>query len=878
MSRHMARASVLEDASSSTPIDVSFEPVAKPKSPLTRIHELLRGRYPLAIILALAGLAAGGILGWHSQEPLYKGVRTIRVVPSIRTAEDPTGRNLFPMLPSYVQSQVSLIMAEQTALEAMETDDWAPHADDADDPLNPEAVERFLERRSAKAKARTYDILVEFVDPSPKVAQAGADVLVDAYDVLRDRGNEEGQLAETNQRIAELKADITRLDKQLVEKTSDYGGVDGLRVEIMAYLDREIAVEREIDKLRMELLALQSQSGASAPENGGGAASTDEETDPEKEEETEGPMEAGGSTGEDAQAAAGQSAGDEAAAGGRVDKESLQARIALENQAFSNELFQLALLKARKKDLLKKFPAGSAVFEPIERELQIRQDRVDSQVEEWERKEGISPGASRNQRTIERQIAGLVKLKEKMIQGKRGGATKLENVSTDQRDLKEAREELESREAFKVTLLNELGEGAAGRVRILESRRIPIVPFRDSRLVVALGGGTLGAALGAFLVLLLGLSNRGFKSTRDVHSGMAGTRLLGLLPMLPKDLADPESSEVAVHCVHHLRTLLQIGCACDKGATICVTGPGAGSGKTTLTTALGLSFASSGSRTLIVDCDLVGRGLTDLMGRLTWSHVKLKALGANLVPQTQDEGGVPGDGDPSSHHVLQPLVSHRTSQERPRVGDLCDGLSQAVQQLGLEGAREAGVLDELFALADLACRGSGREELEARLMTELASTGELKDGSPRDWIPPQIAEVGRSTQGLNGKSLAKYLYPTGMKRLHFLPLRGLGHGGDVSVDTIRGLLDRVRGEFDTVLIDTGPVPGTLETPMVAAHAQTVIMVISQGDQRADAERAIEHMQEVGGSVVGVVFNRAGQQDMFRTSMSLSRRSVQTGVE
>ncbi|MBA3272926.1 MAG: hypothetical protein H0T11_03515, partial [Chthoniobacterales bacterium] len=40
-------------------------------SPFKKVHRLLRGRYALAIFLALLGGAAGAVAGWYSQKAEY---------------------------------------------------------------------------------------------------------------------------------------------------------------------------------------------------------------------------------------------------------------------------------------------------------------------------------------------------------------------------------------------------------------------------------------------------------------------------------------------------------------------------------------------------------------------------------------------------------------------------------------------------------------------------------------------------------------------------------------------------------------------------------------------------------------------------------------
>src|SRR4051794_28122550 len=56
-----------------------------PPTPLKKVHRLLRGRYFIAVILALIGAVAGGAAGFLSQKPGYSSTGTIAisgVIPS----------------------------------------------------------------------------------------------------------------------------------------------------------------------------------------------------------------------------------------------------------------------------------------------------------------------------------------------------------------------------------------------------------------------------------------------------------------------------------------------------------------------------------------------------------------------------------------------------------------------------------------------------------------------------------------------------------------------------------------------------------------------------------------------------------------------------
>ena len=110
--------------------------------------------------------------------------------------------------------------------------------------------------------------------------------------------------------------------------------------------------------------------------------------------------------------------------------------------------------------------------------------------------------------------------------------------------------------------------------------------------------------------MLIGAFDRRVRDAEDLTARLAGVPVLGLLPRLPKDLSDPEQVMLAAHCVHQIRSLLQIHAQNEDGQVFCITSPAARTGKTTLTVALGLSFSASHSRTLLIDCDLVGRSLS----------------------------------------------------------------------------------------------------------------------------------------------------------------------------------------------------------------------------------------------------------------------------
>jgi polysaccharide biosynthesis transport protein len=247
------------------------------------------------------------------------------------------------------------------------------------------------------------------------------------------------------------------------------------------------------------------------------------------------------------------------------------------------------------------------------------------------------------------------------------------------------------------------------------------------------------------------LMNPRVRFSDETSHEVSGLTLLGILPDLPDRLSDPEQASIAAHCVHQIRTMLQINNHTHDRRVFAVTSAAPGDGKTSLTLALGLSYAACGTRTLLIDCDVVGAGLTTRMN-------------VN-VPE--------------------------------------------------------GVL----------------EAIANRSLLEYVRTTDVADVA--------ILPVGTG-QGL--------------------------HASTLSPAALRRLVDEARKHFDTILVDTGPILGSIEASLVCAAADSVVLTVSRGQQRPLVEKAIQHLNSIGAHLAGVVFNRAQASDFERSISGMSARS------
>src|SRR5690606_36498575 len=104
---------------------------------------------------------------------------------------------------------------------------------------------------------------------------------------------------------------------------------------------------------------------------------------------------------------------------------------------------------------------------------------------------------------------------------------------------------------------------------------------------------------------------------------------------------------------------------------------------------------------------------------------------------------------------------------------------------------------------------------------------------------------------LAGEHFGDCLADIGVPNLMILPAsrRSEMPANAMSPNAFRALLSKVRGAFDIILIDAGPVPGPTDATVMTTCADGVIMVASRGDQGSDVQRALHHLHELNVSVV-----------------------------
>lgn len=689
-------------------------PAGKPAG-FKKMHRLLRGRYPMVIILGLLCGILGGVLGFTIPKPTFQSFGGIQINPAIPSVTSAVGE-LQPGYSSFIQSEVTAIQTHEMAVRAMNQQEWknADGASSADD----EAVERFVSNLEVEQLPGTNIIKIAYSDSDPKLARAGALSMCLAYQTyfkLKDPFHFNEHVKMLEDRKNAIASDLHDLQVRLDQLSDIYGTSD-----LSDYLDEEM---KELAHWRDELHLAQmdySESTSllgpaqSAPANGSKTA-----TDPK---------------------AQGQMllSPEQIAAVDPTMKQMLSRRNEVEHT--------IATLKAG--DYMPNHPRIHALqneYDVDNAEIQTYADQINRAGANGGLGGALGLQGSLKARAF--RVDQLTKQVDAQTQycKKIGEQANVINETKKQIDTRQA--ELNSVTATFDQLTSQqtlMGD----QMEIISYPGQATEPLIDRRTQLAVLGFGAGCLLPACVMVLFGLIDSRYRYSDEANTDMPGVPLLGILPNLPDLLTDPAQAATAAHCVHQIRTILQITGQGVERRAFAITSASPGDGKTSLTLALGLSFAASGSRTLLIDADLVGGGLT----------------------------------------------------------------------ARLSVAAEHGVLEAMAA---------------------------------RDILP--------------------FIRKTDVSDLSLMPLgQTMGsYTGGISPSAVKRLVDEARNHFEVILIDTGPILGSIEASPVAVAADGVVLCVPRGQHRQMLDRALGHLRSIGAKLAGVVFNRAEAHDFGRSTRRLT---------
>ena len=734
---------------------------AKP-SPVQKINRLLRGRYPLAIALAAAGALTGAAAGFMALPPKYEGPGFVAVNPVVETPGP--GEPIVPMLTMSIQTQVGLLGGADVADRAIHDKSFSDNramvsAWEAAHPKTPlpatfsdpdEAyIHTWMQEHPDTPLPLTFQeawetaypgsplptvsdfqaavdpehvrngslIRVGFTDKNKLVAEAGCRAVLASYMALHGKGGqfssvderENYNIVQRDQALKDQSHFVTELNQyREVYGTTDLGDRNNHMQDDLLALDKEVTAAELTYRNNQAVL----EGKAIAPEN------LDKEDTYNRIAAIDPPM----------RVLMQQRDTDQF----HFDND-IKRRLGSHNPGYVNALAIIAEDQQKVEAYAKRFVGShpnlqlnGAGFESVTPEFVSHSKQV------WEdRKKSLEVA-----RNDAKNLGALIDQIKQANEGIKAQQIIIDTCNNRIKDLEA------NRALSKPVLLTDPGGEA----------QIPT----DKRKLLAGMGFTFGGLFPIGLMLLYGLTENRYRFSEDASEhAMMGATLLGILPNLPDRLSDPQQAGVAAHCVHQIRTMLQISRSNDEPQVIAVTSASSGDGKTSLTLALGLSYAACGARTLLVDCDLVAAGLT-----------------------------------------------HRLNVTST------DGVLEAVAN---------------------------------RALLEYVRTTDIADVA---------------------------ILPVGTTHAH--------HASTLSPVALRRLISEAKKQFDIIIIDTGPLLGSIEASLVCAAADRSILAVARNQQRPLVERSIRHLQEIGAELAGVVFNRAHSSDFERSMSGLALRSRPAG--
>ncbi|HWE97974.1 MAG TPA: cellulose synthase operon protein YhjQ/BcsQ [Tepidisphaeraceae bacterium] len=674
----------------------------------TTLRDALAGRWFAVITTGLITASVAAWAGWAAGTPIYMSEGLIRIayqVPAVFRGQD---QDAIPVeiYEALLQSQQAMISSRPLLEAALHEPEWASTGRGA----SRLAVDQFANEMKVEHKTGTDYLRVSFTDRDPAAAGAAVRSVVAAFSQAyrtQEEASQQQRLHALQQRQQELSSRLDGVRKQADAIAGGAGLEDLDRLHDAAV--REVArLEAASADIRLAVIAR------------GKSAAT---TDPQQIAMSD-PVMRGYLADRD-----------------RLRDEITQARLSGYGENHPGIMrLQLALDLASQRvvDYVKQYRGVPAqptnTNPPANGPLDNRGGGTQAAI----------PTASQSVEALNAQAATLTSLydaaKNEMVAlgTKRSRVHALLGAAADiEKDLGDVTRRIDEAR---------LDGAAGGRLSIVSNGSTPTKPYRDRRMPAAAVGAFAGGCIPVGLVVLFELAGSKYRRVHQAQTDWRDhARLLGVLPALPEIPAHAQALDAA-HSVHQIRVALQVGLPAGRGcgSTLLVSSATPGEGKTSMVASLGLAFALSGSRTLVIDCDIASRRMTRGFGM----------------------GQAPGVFEALTTGELEQYV--RTTEH----GGLC------------------------------------------------------------------ILPAGRSD-------------PSGANA--------------ISPSAIRRLLAEAARNFDVVLVDAGPILGSVEASAAASCVDAVVLMVARDQQRSLVEKSVQILHSLQARLAGMVFNRAESGDFYRSS-------------
>jgi len=222
------------------------------QNPLGKLHKLLRGRYPIVIVLALIFGAIGGAAGWIIPKQQYMATGQIELSPLIRQLSD--ADRIMPMFNQYVGVQMQVLQSPRLIQQAMSTQTWK----DSGKPTSADYSGYFASNLVIDSPKNSQLITISYTDNDQKTPSMAVSALIQAY-ISRQNDTEANDIKEKQakyeSRRSVAQGNINLRQAEIQTLTLKFG-VPDLKVLQDTTMNQMTALQNQIDQQQMTYDAL----------------------------------------------------------------------------------------------------------------------------------------------------------------------------------------------------------------------------------------------------------------------------------------------------------------------------------------------------------------------------------------------------------------------------------------------------------------------------------------------------------------------------------------------------------------------------------------------------------------------------------------------
>jgi len=236
-------------------------PVAPPAtSPLIKIHRSMRGRYVLAVVLALLGAALGGAAGFLAGKPGFVSQGAIRVRPTVPTPDK--AEVIMAMYDRFMTTQAGILMSDRVINFALAHPDWKA----VNPNFPPNGTNVFATNLKAEFVKGTELIQVSYTDRDPVVAQAAVKAVIKSYDqhfARQETDDLDKRLDYWKEQRRDANDKIKLANLEIEENGRKYGTQD-LTILANSTWQTSAETERELQQAQNKLDEIEHATGTAA--------------------------------------------------------------------------------------------------------------------------------------------------------------------------------------------------------------------------------------------------------------------------------------------------------------------------------------------------------------------------------------------------------------------------------------------------------------------------------------------------------------------------------------------------------------------------------------------------------------------------------------